>query len=134
MSFQKTYVDVLQMPNFRNKIQGKCELNFAKWVSQFRSPWKGPTPHASCKWGQGPKLLQPFAIYALVLFWKLLFENQIHDCSKAFLFSKLNCKCPSYASTPDIHPFFVISAWLISNVPPIRALMQKYEEKVDLPV
>ena len=94
MSTKTTLLVLTKMPRSRNQVRVKCEPSFAEWVNQ-------PGVRTS-KRGQGSKALKAYIIWALVLYWKILFREQIHSYSKAFLFNKLTYKTPSYASTPCI--------------------------------
>ena len=67
------------METFRNQMRAKCKL----W---HLSPAIGVLYYTAY-----------FAICELVLYWKILSANRIHDCSKIILFSKLIYKFPSYA-------------------------------------
>ena len=81
----------------------KCEHSFAEWGNQ---PDVGTS-----KRGPGSKNLKAYTTFtlALVLSWKILFGEQIHSCSKAFLFNKLIYKSPSNSSAPYIYQSFLIS-------------------------
>ena len=70
-----------EMPTFRNQMRVKCELSFAAWGYQpdVRTSQRDPRSQA----------LKVYPIWTLVLYWKILFGKQIHNCSKAFLFNKL---------------------------------------------
>ena len=91
-----------------------------EWANQLGSlgAFK-PTP----KWSWGSKPLCTFAVWALVLYWKILFGEQIGNCSKVFLFNTLIYKSPSDASTSRIHSPFLISTWLTTNVSPVGILI-----------
>ena len=101
---QKQLLVLTKMPSSGNQMWVKCETCFAEWVNQ-------PGVRTS-KRGRGSKALKAYIIWALVLYWKILFTEQIHSYSKAFLFNKkiFSYKSPSYASTPCIHPSFLIPA------------------------
>ena len=87
------------------------------------------------KRGPGLKTLKAYATWALVLYRKIFFREQIHNCSKAFLFNKLTHKSSSNASAPCIHLCFPISVRLTTIVSPVKALFcRKMLEKVSLPL
>ena len=92
------------------------------------------------KCGRGSKSLRAFAVWALVLYWKILFREQIHNFCKVFLFNNLIYKFPSYASYSDIHPPVLISTWLTIKVSPSKCsfLQRNVRESrptcVDLPL
>ena len=58
----------------------------------------------------GSKALKAYSTWALVLHWKILFGEQIHNCSNVFLFNKLTYKSLSNTLTSCIHPFVLISS------------------------
>ena len=105
----------------------KCELSFGEWGNQ-------PNVRTS-KRCPGSKALKAYTTWALVLYWKMLFREQIHNCSKAFFFNKLTFNSLSNASAPCIHPSFFISAWLTNIASPLSALFcRKISGKVSLPL
>ena len=100
-------------------MQVKCELIFVEWANQ---------------WGWWSKALWAYAIWALVLYWNILFGEQIHDCSKTFLCNKLTYKSPLYALATCSDPSNLISAWLATIVSPVVSALFciKTSEKVNL--
>ena len=95
--------------------------------------WASQPGIRTSKWGPGPKALKAYTIWALVLYWKIIFGEQIHNCSKIFLFNKLIYKSPSYASTRCIYPSFLIAAWLTTILSSVSALFyRKMLEKANL--
>ena len=95
--------------------------------------WASQPGVRTSKRGPGPKALKAYTIWALVLYWKTIFGEQIHNCNKIFLFNKLIYKSLSYASTRCIHPSFLISAWLTTILSSVSALFyRKMLEKVNL--
>ena len=95
--------------------------------------WASQPGVRTSKRGPEPKALKAYTIWALVLYWKTIFGEQIHNCSKIFLFNKLIHKSLSYASTRCIHPSFLISAWLTTILSSVSALFyRKMLEKVNL--
>ena len=105
----------------------KCELSFAECGNQpdIRTSKRGP----------GSKALKAYTTWVLVLYWKMLFGQQIHNCSKAFLFNKLTFNSPTNASTPCIYSSFLVSVRLTTIVSPVSALFcRKISEKVSLPL
>ena len=82
------------MSTFRNQMRLKCELSFAEWINQLGSLGALKPP----KWSRGSKSLYVFAVWALVLYWKFLFREKIHNCRKVSFFNKLVYKS-SDAST-----------------------------------
>ena len=94
------------MPTFRNQMRVKCELSLAEWANQLGSLDEFKSPP---KWSRWSKPLYAFAVWALVLYWKIFFGEPMHNCSKLFLFNELICKSPSDASASGIHPSFLIS-------------------------
>ena len=116
-----------EMPTIRNQMQLKCELSFAECGSQ-------PDVRTS-KRGPGSKALKAYTTWALVLYWKMLIGEQIHNYSKAFLSNKLTFNSPSNVSTLCIHPSFLVSARLATIVSPVSAIFcRKISEKVSLPL
>ena len=116
-----------ETPRFRNQMRIKCELSFAECSNQpdVRNSKRGPES----------KALKTYTTSALVLYWKILLGEQIHNWSKAFLFNKLIYISPSNASAPCIHPPFLISAWLTTILSPVSALFcRKMLQKVSRPV
>ena len=77
------------MPTFRNQIRVKCELNIVELVKGLVS-WGGVGGGTLelPKIDRGSKALG-YPIWTLALNWKILFGEQIHNCSKSFLFNKL---------------------------------------------
>ena len=76
----------------------------------------------SLKLGRWSMPLEEFAYWSVVLYWKILSGKQIQSCNYAFLFNKWTYKSHFYDSITSIHPSFLISASLTTNVFPINAL------------
>ena len=110
------------MPTFRNQMWVKYKLKYKLcWVGR-------PARRYGLQKGSrniGPK---DSTIWALVLYWKILFGEQI-NCSKGFLFNKLIYKSLSHVSTPCIHPSFLISAYLTTTASPENVKNVRMAEK-----
>ena len=113
-SNDNTYTEML---TFRNEMRVKCEFSFAEWNDQLRV-----LRVSISKCSSGWKPLESFHYLGRVLYCNFLLGDQIHDCSRIFLFSKLTYKFSSYASTPDMHPSFLISTKLTTNILPTITL------------
>ena len=104
-----------EIPTFRNQTRAKCKLNVAEWVNQLRS--------CGVEGGvKGQRPCKAYTILILVLYYKILFGEQVLNCSKKFIFHKSTYKSPSYVSTPCTHLSFLISACLTTIVSPVSAL------------
>ena len=86
------------MPTFRNQMRVICKISFAEWGNQ---------PDVSTSKGvPGSKALKAYINWALVLFWKILLGEQIHNCSKAFHFNKLTDKSCFNSFHSSVLPHF----------------------------
>ena len=72
------------MPTFRNQMQVKCGISFAEWGNRAGVSASKRVP--------GSKALKAYTNWAVVLYRKILFGEQIHNCSKAFHFNILTYK------------------------------------------
>ena len=105
-------------------LETKCEISFAECGNQPDVSTSKRVP--------GSKAPKAYTNWALVLYWKILFGEQIHNCSKVFHFNKLTYKSCFNSS---IHPSFPISARMRTIVSPVSALFcRKISEKVSMPV
>ena len=80
------------MPTFRNQMSVRCNLSFAEWNNQLRVLRNAASIP---KWGPEPKPLENSHYLGRVLYYNVLFGDQIHDCGRTFLFGKLTCKFPT---------------------------------------
>ena len=112
------------MPTFRNQMRVKCGISFAEWGNR-------PGVSAS-KRVPGSKTLKAYTNWTVVLYWKILFGEQILNCSKTFHFNILTYKsCFSFFHSSAL-PQFRLTENLVS---PVSALFcRKMSEKVSLPV
>ena len=104
-----------EKPTFRNQTREKCKLNVADWVNQL----------GSCRVEGGVRGQRPcdaYAIWILVLYYKILSGEQVLNCNKKFLLHKSTNKSLSYVSTPCTHSSFLISAWLTTIVSLVSGL------------
>ena len=112
------------MPTFRNQMQVKCGISFAEWGNRAGVSASKRVP--------GSKALKAYTNWAVVLYWKILFGEQIHNCSNAFHFNILTYKSCFNSFHSSALPQ---SARLRTIVSPVNALFcRKMSEKVSLPV
>ena len=121
-----------EMSTFRNQMRVKCELSFAEWINQLGSLGALKPP----MWSRGSKSLYAFAVWALVLYWKFLFGEKIHNCRKVFFFNKLVYKSSdaSASGTPIPPSSFQLDWQPMCLLSPLCALFcRRVSEKVNLP-
>ena len=77
------------MPTFRIQMRVKFELSFADLANQLR-PFGGSGEVGgggggrTFKRSRGRNALKVYTIWVLVFYWKIFFEEQIHNCRISF--------------------------------------------------